>query len=97
MFQELAGDVLLLHASRTVEVIHAREHGLSEFVTGHILGVVEVVDCTRDVRSRWHIPGHYGWYLAIPRRFAVPIPYRAQVGLFHVSDEVLAQAADAGV
>jgi hypothetical protein len=88
---------LLLHASRTVEVARAREYGLSDFVTGHILGIVEVLDCTKEVRSQWHIPGYYGWYLATPRRFTVPIPYRAQVGLFHVGDEVLTHTADTSV
>ncbi|MBK9755892.1 MAG: ASCH domain-containing protein [Nannocystis sp.] len=80
---------LLLHASRTIETIKAREHGLSDFITGCILGVVDVRDCTKEVRSRWHISGHFGWYLTNPRRFGTPIPYRAKVGLFHVNDELL--------
>lgn len=80
---------LLLHASRTIEVGDARAFGLSDLVTGSLVGMVDILDCTCEPRSRWHIAGSFGWYLVNPRRFAAPIPYRGQVGFFHVDIEIL--------
>ena len=58
-----------------------------------LVGVVELVDCIAF--------GHpdadpdeieYHWVLTNPRIFAHPLPYIGRLGLFQVSDEVVAAA-----
>jgi hypothetical protein len=41
-----------------------------ELDTGGIVGVVDVVDCVENHRSKWFIEGNYGWVLANPRLLA---------------------------
>jgi hypothetical protein len=35
---------------------------------GAVVGVVDVVDCVETSKSKWHMPGHFGWVLANPRQ-----------------------------
>lgn len=48
---------------------------------GHIIGVVNVIDCVRDSRSRWAMPGYWHWVVANPRRVR-PVPIVGQQGMF---------------
>jgi len=57
--------------------------------TGAIIGMVQVVDCTKTPRSQWHMHGSYGWYLTSPCQFAEPIPYVGWFRLFDVPDSLV--------
>jgi len=48
---------------------------------GHVIGVVDVVDCVRDSPSRWAMPGYYHWCVTNPRRVR-PVPIVGQQGMF---------------
>ena len=89
--------LLLVNAARRIESEAAREHGIESAPTGSIVGVVNVVDCTRTVSSPWHIPGMYGWYLKDPIRFTDPVPCRGALGLFRITDSVVRQAVEAAL
>jgi hypothetical protein len=66
---------------------------------GVILGVVEFLGAKRyeptavlnKSLSYWHEPHCLGLYRANPRFFAEPIPYRGQLGLFDVPEDVVAE------
>jgi hypothetical protein len=51
------------------------------------LSSVEVVDCTTDRTSPWHLDGCFGWYLRNPVRLAKLLPMSARVGFFHVDED----------
>jgi hypothetical protein len=53
---------------------------------GAIIGVVELVECTKKRTGDWHFRGNWGWYLARPRRFKKPIPMKGRLGLYEVPD-----------
>ncbi|MBN1532158.1 MAG: ASCH domain-containing protein [Spirochaetes bacterium] len=92
--------LLVLHAAKTFDLdLNDREdreeyeylketYGIDrdELVYGALVGTVEVTDVTKKVRSQWHIPGQYGWYLRHPKRFEKPIPWRGEKGLFEVGE-----------
>ena len=59
---------------------------------GAIVGVVNVVDCSSELRSEWHEDGSYGWYLEDAKRFEKPIPYKGAVGIMKVALEVVEEA-----
>jgi hypothetical protein len=40
------------------------------FTRSAILGSVEIVDCVRDARSKWAVPGQHHWLLQQPRQLA---------------------------
>lgn len=51
---------------------------------GHIIGVVDVVDCLGgclNSSSPWAIPGYYHWVITNPRRVK-PVPIVGQLGIF---------------
>lgn len=57
---------------------------------GHIIGVVDLVDCLggcAESGSQWAIPGQYHWVLVNPRR-ARPVPIVGQLGLFECPVEL---------
>lgn len=58
------------------------------YLTGHIIGQVEVVDVVSEHESPWFF-GDYGYVLENPIKFKKPIPWRGQLGFFNVPDEVL--------
>ncbi|MGH8100850.1 MAG: ASCH domain-containing protein [Chthoniobacterales bacterium] len=72
---------LLIHASstkadftwETVEGIKRHDRIIlpEELDIGGIVGIVDVIDCVQEHKSRW-FSGEYGWVLANPRR----LPYR---------------------
>lgn len=85
---------LLIHASRMPDEEGLRRYGFKEgqLPNGALLGVVDVVDCTLEMRSRWHEEGCYGFYLKNPRRFPRPIGYSGQLRLFPVPEAALGGA-----
>ena len=50
-----------------------------EKLRGHIIGVVDLVDCVKI--SPWAMPGFYHWGIANPRRVK-PVPIVGQLGIF---------------
>ncbi len=61
---------------------------------GHIVGMVDVVDCVTRSDSPWFF-GEYGFVLANPVAFAKPVRCKGALGFFTVPDDVLAQLAEA--
>jgi hypothetical protein len=95
---------LLIHAAKARASLNARwpVPGLefpatSSLTFGAILGVVDLIGCVKvgpdgDLglfgQSSWGEEGMFGWVLANPRPFKVPIPYRGAQGLFEVGENV---------
>ena len=82
---------LLIHAGARAHRGLLGQHGVSDdAVRSAIIGVVDVVDCTQDRTSAWHVEGAWGWYLARAKRFKKPIPMKGRRGLFDVPDRKVA-------
>lgn len=77
---------LLIHASRTVDREAMRRHGFVSLPTGGLVGLVDVIDCTEQRTSPWHLEGCFGWYCRRPVRLAKLVPMPARVGFFHVDE-----------
>jgi hypothetical protein len=77
---------LLIHASAQVDAWAMQHHGFggAALPRGALVGAVDLVDCTHERGSEWHVPGQQGWYLAAPRRFSRPVPFTGNVGLLNV-------------
>lgn len=73
-------DWTLCDANRRVELVVPRD-----IAFGAVVGVVTLVDCTRDRKSAWHQHGQWGWYFEFPVAFAEAVPMRGQQGLFDVA------------
>jgi hypothetical protein len=58
-----------------------------ELVRGAIVGVVDVVDCVDNHKSKWFI-GPYGYVLKNPRPLATPIPCKGMLGFWKVSPKM---------
>jgi len=58
-------------------------------VTGAVVGVVDLVDCTSapdDPGDReWHDPGQIAWILRNPRILEPAVPARGRLGLYEIS------------
>jgi hypothetical protein len=78
---------LAIHAGLTVDdagLDELRRAGYAvpdELPVGVIVGVVQVLDCTRDHPSRWARDGHWHWALADPTELPRPVPHRGRPGL----------------
>lgn len=59
-----------------------------------ILGVCELVTCTSEISSKWHERGYTGLYLMNPQRFAQPIPFKGDLYIFDVPDELVHEAME---
>jgi hypothetical protein len=82
---------LLIHAATAVDRAACEAHGISlDVPRGALVGIVELVDVTRDRTSRWHKDGRWGWYLARARRFDRPVPLPGRRILFDVPDRKVA-------
>ncbi len=90
---------LVIHAAKTIDrdaldrLAHLTGLGwtpLSPFVTGCLLGTVELLGCSRHAFSGWAEPGAWHWQLSCPRPLAEPIPWPGARGLFTVPDDVIA-------
>lgn len=49
---------------------------------GGLIGMVDVVDCTRGYDSDWALAGSWHWVLRRPREFKGVLPCRGHLGLF---------------
>ena len=58
------------------------------FTKGAILGMVNIVDCVKHHASPWFF-GPYGFMLKDPSLLGCPIPYKGQLGIFEIPDEIL--------
>lgn len=58
----------------------------STFGIGAIIGEVTIVDCVRDSKSVWAVPGLFHFILKDPCLYARPIPYPGRLGFFNVPD-----------
>ena len=58
------------------------------FTQGAILGMVTIVHCVKLHASPWFF-GPYGFVLKDAELFGIPIPYKGQLGIFEVPDEVI--------
>jgi hypothetical protein len=86
---------------RGLLLIHARTPKLAQGVSASpqgpranaLVGVVDLMDCITSDRSG-NDPDEveYHWLLANPRTFAHPLPYPGRLGLFLVSESVVAAA-----
>ncbi len=86
---------------RGLLLIHARTRKLTKGVSmsdqdsggNALVGVVELIDCITSAHSD-DDPDEveYHWLLANPRTFVQPLPYAGRLGLFLVSEKVVAAA-----
>lgn len=58
-------------------------------ILGAIIGEVDIIDCkfrfgeeNDNLYSQWSVPGQYGFVLANPVLYRIPIPCRGQLGFF---------------
>lgn len=84
--------LLLIHA-RTPKLTKGVSSRNQEYRANALVGVVELTDCIISTR-----PGgdpdevEYHWILANPRTFAKPLPYAGRLGLYLVSEKMVAAA-----
>ncbi len=87
---------LLIHASKSRQFLHDAwppsedRPKESAFVFGALIGQVELIDCVpvAEVESDPFASGPWCFVLSNPQPFE-PIPWKGQVGLFRVPDEVV--------
>lgn len=94
--------LLLIHASLKVDDAALDDPRIlrlpiNDLIFGHLIGVVNLVDCVRFSRSRWADPDSE-WKLILenPRPLLRPVPYRGQLGLFGVEEKLLRDVLPAG-
>lgn len=58
------------------------------WANGSILGVVEIVDCVRNFRSKWADKGAWHWVLKNPRKLPASLFVRGRLGLWELPDDV---------
>jgi hypothetical protein len=90
--------LLLVHSSLRKDkaaIAWLRRRGFefpTNFPTGALVGVVDVVECFDKVpRNRWAV-GPHCYLLKNPRIFRKPIPWRGQLGMFEVPDPKITMA-----
>jgi hypothetical protein len=60
-----------------------------QFITGAIIGEVDIVDCIQDSKSPWAAPGQYHFILATPTLYEHPVPCKGKLGFFIPDIEVV--------
>jgi hypothetical protein len=95
---------LLIHAGKGRQLLRGVNAGhemlqrllpglesLEDLRHGHLIGVVDVVDCVRveDLAPTLWAEGPFCWVLANPRPLPELIPWKGQQQLFNVPDHVL--------
>ena len=58
------------------------------YVFGALIGMVDMFDCVQERPSKWFF-GPWGFVFRAPEIWQNPIPYRGQLGLFNVPDEMI--------
>lgn len=64
------------------------EQVLRDLPTGSIIGIVDLVDCVRNSKSRWAFRGSWHWVLKVPRPFEC-IECPGRLGLWTPPPEVM--------
>lgn len=85
---------LAIHASLVVDPNAARlVPGLdaSLLPRGAIVGVVNLDRCEHGNASAWADPNRYHWVLTEPRCLPEPIPWKGQVKIVNIPDEIAAR------
>ena len=62
---------------------HRKSASRAEYLTGAILGIVEIVDCVQKSASPWFM-GEYGFVLANPIALPEPIPCKGARGFWDI-------------
>lgn len=90
----LYGTDLLIHVSLRVEKQEPLERRLAEYPQhlGAIIGVVRLVTCTENYKSRWANPDSIHWVLTNPRPFTRPVPWTGRLGIFKVPESAIKRA-----
>lgn len=95
---------LLIHASGRPDVPAFDDPRITEFgltpdnvEVGHLIGMIEVIDCVRQHDSRWADKDSWKLVLVDPVRFSRPIPYRGQLSPFQVPTSLVAGQLPCGV
>jgi hypothetical protein len=57
-----------------------------QLVPGAIIGLVQIVGCVRDSRSRWAEPGYCHWLTSAPQVADPVIPIKGQLAMFAPPD-----------
>jgi len=55
-------------------------------VRGAIIGLVDIVGCEENTKSKWHVRDHYGFVLTNPRPLHKPIPCNGRLSFWYVPD-----------
>lgn len=85
--------LLLIHASGAAGEDSCATYGPGDDLPrGELVGIVNLVRCTRRRTSPSHVNGRWSWYLASPRRFRRRIRFKARVGLMEVPNRLVASA-----
>jgi hypothetical protein len=58
------------------------------WVRGAVVGVAELVECTRDHASKWAVPGAVHWVLRSPITLPMPVPCKGSLGLWVLPADV---------
>lgn len=94
--------LLLIHASKQVDRDALQDPRIlrlpiNDLILGHLIGVVNLVDCVPLSRSRWADP-ESNWKLILedPRPLLHPVPYLGQLSLFSVDEKLLRDVLPAG-
>lgn len=91
---------LAIHAAASradlTEAVRAQYPGCpgdDDLVFGHVIGIVDLVDCVpvADVAGEPYAEGPWCWLVADPRPI-VPVRWRGQLAVFEVPDELLVRA-----
>src|SRR3954463_3435171 len=61
---------------------------VDQWITGAIIGFVEIVDCIEDSSSEWFF-GPFGYVLKSPRLLKQPIPCKGALGFWNLPPDVL--------
>lgn len=78
-------------SSYTIVRVRGDTYRIGPIWPGHIIGQVAITDCCRSIKSHdWHESGSFGFYLAKPKRFFSPIPWKGSQRLFDVPDNEIA-------
>jgi hypothetical protein len=78
-----------IHASMELHSNAAKlsKKAKEEMERGAIVGIVDVVDCVDEHKSKW-FGGPYGYVLKNPRPLKKPIPCKGMLGFWKVSPKI---------
>jgi hypothetical protein len=62
---------------------------LNELECGKIIGVVDIVDSVEKHPSYWKEHNSIGFILENPKKLAIPLPLKGQLGFFNLNENIL--------